>query len=87
MVISGIYVDTVPGRAKDVAENLALLPGVEIHHIHENQRVIMTLEADSLDESYKIADLFKEIAGVLGICLAYTNFEEEPFFKETAENL
>ncbi len=84
MVISGIYVETISGLAEQAAEQLARLNGVEIHHIHEDQKVILTLETDTVDESYHTAEKFKEIDGVLTICLVYTNFEDEPFYQEAA---
>lgn len=86
MVISGIYVDTIEGQAGQAAERLAEIPGVEVHHIHENRKVIITIETDTVDISYKTAEKFKEIKGVLGICLVYTNFEDEPFYQEAAGN-
>ncbi|MCL6572453.1 MAG: chaperone NapD [Bacillus sp. (in: Bacteria)] len=84
MVISGIYVETIPGQAVLIAEKLAQLGGVEIHHIHENKKVILTLETVTVDQSYRTAEKFKDIAGVLAICLVYTNFEDEPFYQESA---
>lgn len=84
MVISGIYVETIEGKAGIAAEKLAQLPGVEVHHIHEEKKVILTLETDTVDQSYRTAEQFKCIQNVLGICLVYTNFEDEPFYQEAA---
>lgn len=84
MVISGIYVETIPGLAHLAAEKLAQLGGVEIHHIHEDLKVILTLETVTVDQSYRTAEKFKEIDGVLAVCLVYTNFEDEPFYQEGA---
>ncbi|WP_066309258.1 chaperone NapD [Bacillus sp. FJAT-29814] len=84
MVISGIYVETIPGQDGFAAEKLMELPGVEVHHIHEDKKVILTLETDTVDQSYLTAEKFKLIEGVLGICLVYTNFEDEPFYQEAA---
>jgi periplasmic nitrate reductase NapD len=84
MVISGIYVETIPGQASLAAERLADLSGVEVHHIHEDKKVILTLETDTVDSSYRTAEKFKLIDGVVGICLVYTNFEDEPFYHEGA---
>ncbi|OLS40348.1 chaperone NapD [Bacillus sp. MRMR6] len=84
MVISGIYVETIPGQANIAAKILAQKVGVEVHHIHDGEKVILTLETDTVDESYRTAETFKEIEGVLAICLVYTNFEDEPFYQEAA---
>jgi periplasmic nitrate reductase NapD len=84
LVISGIYVETIPGQAEHAAEKLAQMHGVEVHHVHEDIKVILTLETETVDQSYKTAETFKEIEGVLAICLAYTNFEDEPFYQVDA---
>ncbi|MFZ7943144.1 MULTISPECIES: chaperone NapD [Bacillaceae] len=84
MVISGIFVETIPGQASLAAGQLALLNGVEIHHIHEEKKVILTIESDTVDQGYRTAERFKEIDGVLNICLVYTNFENELFYQEAA---
>jgi periplasmic nitrate reductase NapD len=85
MVISGIYVETTLGNAQQVAEKLAKISGVEVHHIHEDVKVILTLETETVDQSYRTAETFKEIPDVRAICLVYTNFEDEPFYQGAAD--
>jgi periplasmic nitrate reductase NapD len=83
MVISGMYIETIEGTATSVAKELEQLDGVEVHHIEEDSnKIILTLEADSVDKSYKVADAFKLINGVLATCLVFSNFEEDPFYKK-----
>jgi periplasmic nitrate reductase NapD len=83
MVISGMYIETIVGTANEVAEQLIKLEGVEVHFIEkESNKIVITLEAKSVDRSYKIADTFKQIDGVLSTCLVYSNFEEDPFYKK-----
>jgi periplasmic nitrate reductase NapD len=83
MVISGMYIETIEGSATRVAKVLEQLDGVEVHHIEEDSnKIILTLEADSVDKSYKVADAFKLIDGVLATCLVFSNFEEDPFYKK-----
>jgi periplasmic nitrate reductase NapD len=83
MVISGMYIETIEGTATEVAKELEQLDGVEVHHIEEDSnKIILTLEADSVDKSYKVADAFKLIDGVLATCLVFSNFEEDPFYKK-----
>lgn len=84
MVISGIYVETIPGQAERVAEKLLAKNGVEVHHIHEEKKVILTIETVTVDQSYRTVETFKDIDGVLTICLVYTNFEDEPFYQQAA---
>ncbi|MDQ0156697.1 chaperone NapD [Robertmurraya andreesenii] len=85
MVISGLYLETVPGKAFLAAEELAKKEGVEVHHIEEDYKIVITLETETADQSYKIADSFKEIDGILTICLVYSNFEEDPFCQQAAD--
>jgi len=82
MVISGIYIETIPGEASNVSKSLKKIQGVEVHHIEDEFKIILTIESDTVDSSYKIAEKFKLIDGVLTICLAYSNFESEPFYEE-----
>jgi nitrate reductase NapD len=85
MVISGMYVETTKGQAKQVAEKLTEITGVEVHHIHDDVKVIITLETETVDQSYRTAETFKDIEDVLAICLVYTNFEDEPFYQGTVD--
>ncbi|CEG26958.1 chaperone NapD [Bacillus sp. B-jedd] len=82
MVISGLYIDTIEGKAMSAAIAISKLKGVEVHHVEENKKIVLTLETETVDESYRISDSFKNIDGVLGTCLVFSNFEEEPFYKE-----
>ncbi|OIJ15762.1 hypothetical protein BKP35_01870 [Anaerobacillus arseniciselenatis] len=77
MVISGFMLITVKGKTETVIEQLHKLPGVEVHHIEQGVKLILTLEAPSVDESYRVGEKFKEIDGIVSICLAYTNFEDD----------
>ena len=86
MVISGIYIETIPGEATKVTQSLQKIHGVEVHHIEDNFKIILTVEAVTIDGSYKIAEKFKLIDGVLTICLAYSNFESEPGYEEVANS-
>ena len=77
MVISGFMLITVEGKTDTVVEQLEKLPGVEVHHIEQGVKIILTLEAATVDESYRIGEAFKDIDGIVSICLAYTNFEDD----------
>lgn len=81
MVISGIFIETIPGMASEVSHSLQKIDNVEVHHIEEEYKIIVTIESDTIDSSYKIAEKFKLIDGVLTICLAYSNFEGEPAYQ------
>ena len=76
MVISSLVVETLPESTASAAEALAELPGVEVHEIND-YKIVVTIEADSIDESHDIASSFLGVSGVTGINLVYANFEDE----------
>lgn len=77
MVISSLVVETIPETTRHVANELARVNGVEVHEIN-GHKIVVTIEADSLDESHDIASTFIMIEGATGINLIYVNFEEDP---------
>lgn len=79
MVISGLYIETVPGKAEYVAKELVKKKGVEVHHIEKDYKIVLTIELETIDHCYRTADTFKDIDGVLITCLAYSNFEDEAY--------
>lgn len=77
MVISSLVVDVMPDTAQSVSAALVTREGVEVHGI-ENSRIVVTIEADTVDDSHAIASSFIEIEGVMNINLIYANFEDDP---------
>jgi periplasmic nitrate reductase NapD len=86
MVISGLYVETVPGKAENAAEELGKINGVEIHHIEKNHKIVLTIEAETIDQSYGISDTFKQIPSILLVCLVYNHFEGEPEYVDAVNS-
>lgn len=80
MVISSLVVETMPEHTQAAAEALAQLPGVEVHEIVDH-KIVVTIEAETTDASYDIASKFVNRAGVTGINLVYSNFEDDPTIK------
>lgn len=81
MVISSLVVDAVPGTEQSIADALVQLDGVEVHSIEEN-RLVVTIEAETVDDSHGIASGFIEIDGVMNINLVYANFEDDPSIRK-----
>lgn len=77
MVISSLYIETIKGRAEEVSKKLTAFEGVELHHIEDEFKVIISLESETIDESYKIAESFKDISGILTINLVYSAYDDE----------
>lgn len=80
-MISGLYIESVRGMAQETAKRLKKVKGVDVHYIEDNFKIIITIEADTVNKSYEIAESLKNIEGVLTVCLAYSNFEEDPIYQ------
>lgn len=76
MVISSLVVETAPEYTEAVAAQLPGLPGVELHGI-EGYKIVITIEAETVDESHGIANSIIPITGVIGVNLVYLNFEDD----------
>lgn len=77
MVISSFVVETTPDATQQAAQKLAERPGVEVHEIN-GHKVVVTIEAETVDASHEVASGFIGIEGVTGVNLVYANFEDDP---------
>ena len=77
MVISSFVVETTPDATQQAAQKLAECPGVEVHEIN-GYKVVVTIEAETVDASHEVASGFIGIEGVTGVNLVYANFEDDP---------
>ena len=78
MNISSVLVYTRPQDLQLVREQLSALAGVEVHAASENGRLIVIIEADSVQA---VADIFAQInqqPGVLAASMVYHQFEPAP---------
>ena len=76
MVISSLVVETLREHTQSAAEQLAALEGVEVHEVNDF-KIVVTIEAPSVDSSYERPSSFIEVEGVTGVHLIYCNFEDE----------
>lgn len=81
MVISSLVVETKPERTDEVSAELAERAGVEVHETN-GYKIVVTIEAETVDDSHAIASGFIDIPGVTGINLVYANFEDDPTLAE-----
>lgn len=78
MVISSLVVDTISDSTQAVAEQLPLLnSAIEVHEVVD-YKVVITIEAETVDESHAIASSIVTVPGVLNVNLVYCNFEDDP---------
>ena len=76
-VISSLVIETVPEYTDAVAAKLSELDGVEVHGV-DGYKIIITIEAETVDDSHAIASSMINITGVIGVDLIYVNFEDDP---------
>lgn len=76
-VISSLVIETAPEYTDAVAAKLAELDGVEVHGI-DGYKIVITIEAETVDDSHAVASSMINIAGVIGVNLVYVNFEDDP---------
>jgi nitrate reductase NapD len=62
---------------QQVADELASRQGIEVHGI-DGYKIIITIEAPTVDESHAIANAIVPVVGVIGVDLIYLNFEDDP---------
>ena len=77
MVISSLVVDTMPDFTAQASDALIDIQGVEVHEV-QGRKLVVTIEAETLDESHKIASSFQKIEEVATVNLVYANFEDDP---------
>lgn len=77
MVISSLVVETQAEKTQEVAAALAKIRGVEVHEVQET-KIVVTVEAPTVDASADIAKSFIDIDGFIGMNIAYLNFEDDP---------
>ena len=76
MVISSLVVETLPEFTQAAEIALNAMEGVEVHEVND-YKLVVTIEAESTDDSHAIASSFIQVEGVIGVNLIYFNFEDE----------
>ena len=74
----------MPDYTQQAADELGRLTGVEVHEVID-YKIVVTIEAETTDESHAIASSFIAIEGVTGVNLIYFNFEDDPTLKRADE--
>ena len=76
MVISSLVVETAPDYTEAVAAQLPGFVGVEVHGVNDF-KIVITIEAETVDESHDRAAEIALMQGVLNVSLVYLNFEDD----------
>jgi nitrate reductase NapD len=78
VVISSLVVECVPEKTEAVARELPAFSGVEVHSIEQGYKIVITVESETVDDSYAETSKMIGIDGVTGVNLIYVNFEDDP---------
>jgi len=76
MVVSGLIVYTKPESLNYVKTRLNEMNNVEIHRVIEDHKIVIVIEADTVDGEVETSKKISEIDGVLGVNLVYHHFGE-----------
>lgn len=75
--ICGVLVHAHPDLLPEVTAALEALPGVEIHMVSEQGKMVVTVEDAGGTWAGATIDQFNKITGVLSVTLAYHHFDSE----------
>lgn len=76
MNISGVIVHSRPEKTAVVKQQLSALPGVEIHAISEDGRMVVTVEEASDSQMADTVNRLQDLEGVIAASMVYHHFEE-----------
>lgn len=76
--ISSLVVGAMPAQAGPVQAALADLPGVEVHAVAEDGRMVVTIDAESDDRTVEVFETIRQLPGVLSAAMVYHQHESDP---------
>lgn len=76
MNITGILVHSRPDQAEAVRGRLETMPGVEVHAVTPEGRLVVTIEKADDREMAEILEGFAQIPQIISTVLVYHHFDE-----------
>ena len=76
--ISSAVVSAFPGCAEAVRQTLIALPGIEVHAVSAEGRIVVTLECSSDQGAAEVFETVRQTTGVLSTMLVFTQTEQDP---------
>ena len=77
MNIAGVLIHSLPGSTETVKHSLTTLPGVEVHAVSADGRMVVTVEGESADTLADAFRGFNNMSGVLSAAMVYHHFESD----------
>lgn len=75
--ICGVLIHTLPGKTRAVVKELSQEPGVEVHTVTEDGRLIVIVEKETQEETGDTLNRFQNIDHVISTSLVYQYFDDE----------
>lgn len=76
--ISSVIIGALPANAEQVAAQLRLLAGVEVHAVADDGRMIVSIESASEDATVNTFEAIRQLPGVLSASLVFHQYESDP---------
>lgn len=83
--ISSVIVWALPGTVERIAQELSGRPAIHLRHMTEDNKMIMTLETSTFQETLDCIDTIQQIPGVLAANLVYHHVEPASELELTQE--
>ena len=78
MNISSIIVHAQPTQLQSVRGNLEQIPGVEIHAVTDDGKLVVTIETETDGETAGTFDRINTMDGVMSAAMVFHQFESDP---------
>ncbi len=76
MNISGVIVHSKPENLGGVQQRLTALPGVEVHAVGDDGRMVVTVEESSDSKMADTVNGLQDLDGVIAAAMVYHHFED-----------
>jgi nitrate reductase NapD len=76
--ISSVILGALPANAEQVAAQLRLLEGVEVHAVADDGRMIVSIESKSEGATVDTFEAIRQLPGVLSASLVFHQYESDP---------
>jgi len=77
MNISGVLVNALPANSESVKQKLEKIPGVEVHAVTEEGRMVVTIEDHDSRAMADTAMHLHDVPGVISAAMIYHHYEED----------
>ena len=78
MNISSIIVHAKPTELSSVRGSLEQIPGVEIHAVTDDGKLVVTIETDTDGETASTFDRINTMDGVMSAAMVFHQYESDP---------